>query len=53
MRMRHLPHAITEDAAREWLKRMRQVIFETIQDEALAQGLYDCFPKVAAHMVNR
>jgi len=53
MRMRHSPHAITEDAAREWLKCMRQAIFETIQDEALAQGLYDCFPKVAAHMVNR
>lgn len=53
MRMRHLPHAITEEAAAEWLKCMKQAINETIDDQELANSLYECFPKVAAHMVNR
>lgn len=53
MRMRHLPHKITEEAKEEWLRLMRLAIFETIEDEVLAETLYSCFPKVAAHMVNR
>ena len=53
MRMRHLPHAIDEKAKNEWLRLMRISIFQNIEDEQLAEALYSCFPKLAAHMVNR
>ncbi len=53
MRMRHLPHAIDEKAMHEWLRLMRCSIFENIEDKSLAESLYACFPKLAAHMVNR
>jgi len=53
MRMRHLPHAIDDIAKTEWLRLMRQAIFENIEDAKLAEALYSCFPKLAAHMVNR
>lgn len=53
MRMRHLPHAIDSAAKDEWLRLMRQSIFENIEDEELAEALYNCFPRVAEHMVNR
>ncbi|GAB5418328.1 MAG: truncated hemoglobin YjbI [Crocinitomicaceae bacterium] len=53
MRMRHLPHAINEEAMHEWLRLMRLAIFENIEDQSLAESLYSCFPKLAAHMVNR
>lgn len=52
MRMRHLPHKITQEAREEWLKCMHQAIHEKIEDEALAEALYNCFPQLASHMVN-
>lgn len=53
MRMRHLPHAINEEAMHEWLRLMRMAIFKNLEDASLAEALYSCFPTVAAHMVNR
>lgn len=54
MRMRHLPHAINEEAKEEWLRCMKQAIFHVIdEDTDLANELYNCFPQVAQHMVNR
>ncbi len=53
MRMRHLPHAITEEAKNEWLRCMHTAINDVIEDKTLADALYACFPKLAAHMVNR
>lgn len=52
MRMRHLPHAITDTAKDEWLKCMHEAIHDTIADKDLAIALYNCFPKLAQHMVN-
>lgn len=53
MRMRHLPHAIDNKAKEEWLKCMKIAIDKIIEDKQLASALYNCFPLVAAHMVNR
>lgn len=54
MRMRHLPHAIDENAKVEWLKCMNEAIHEVISDDKeLANTLYQCFPPIAQHMVNR
>jgi hemoglobin len=53
MRMRHLPHPIDEEAMNEWLRCMKEAIDQLELDEELAMDLYACFPKVAAHMVNR
>lgn len=52
MRMRHAPHAIDNSAMEEWLRCMKIAINENIDDQELATALYECFPKVAAHMVN-
>jgi hemoglobin len=53
MRMRHLPHTIDEQAMLEWLRCMKEAIDQLELDESLASELFACFPKVAAHMVNR
>ncbi len=53
MRQRHAPHAITEEAKDEWLKLMKKSIEEMEMEEDLKLALYNCFPRVAAHMVNR
>lgn len=53
MRMRHLPHAITEAAAIEWLKCMKAAIDTLDIDDDFKDTLFNCFPRVAAHMVNR
>lgn len=53
MRMRHLPHRITEEAKEEWLRCMKASIHEVLADDPdLANALYACFPQLAAHMVN-
>jgi hemoglobin len=52
MRMRHAPHKIDHSAMEEWLRCMKIAINENIDDPELATVLYECFPKVAAHMVN-
>lgn len=52
MRMRHMPHAITEEAKTEWLRCMKQAIDDLSISEKLKEELFSVFPKVAAHMVN-
>lgn len=52
MRMRHLPHRIDAAARDEWLKCMHRAIHANIEDVELAEALYNCFPKLASHMVN-
>lgn len=52
MRMRHLPHRITEEAKNEWLRCMNLSINALPIEDRLKRELYDCFPKLAAHMVN-
>lgn len=53
MRMRHAPHAIDEAARIEWLRCMKQAISTMDFDPELGEALYNCFPRVAAHMQNR
>lgn len=53
MRMRHLPHAIDQEAAIEWLRCMRSAIDQEFEDKELGNALYNCFPKLAEHMINR
>jgi len=52
MRMRHLPHTITEAAAVAWLENMRTSISELPVNEKLKQTLFSVFPRLASHMVN-
>lgn len=52
MRMRHLPHRIDNEAKTAWLDCMRSAINSLDLDEKLATALYNCFPKLANHMVN-
>ena len=52
MRMRHLPHKITDQSKEEWLKCMKEAINQLDIDDEFKITLYDCFPKVAQHMVN-
>lgn len=53
MRMRHMPHEITEDAAINWLRCMDQAIQSLDIDNDLKVRLFKAFPRLAAHMVNR
>ncbi|MBL4862367.1 MAG: hypothetical protein JKY09_05050 [Crocinitomicaceae bacterium] len=53
MRARHLPHVIDEKAKKEWLRCMKLAIDEIIEEKELAEALYNCFPQIAQHMVNR
>jgi len=53
MRKRHLPHAIDNNAKDEWLKLMFDSIQELEITADLKTALYNCFPLVAQHMVNR
>ena len=52
MRMRHAPHRITEEAAIAWLKCMNNAINTLPIDEDFKRTLFNCFPKLAAHMIN-
>lgn len=52
MRMRHLPHKITNEAKNEWLKLMKLAIDESSLTDELKTALNNCFPQVAQHMVN-
>ncbi|NOQ71531.1 MAG: globin [Crocinitomix sp.] len=52
MRRRHMPHAITNEAKDEWLSLMQISIQELDLADNLKTALYNCFPKVAQHMVN-
>jgi hemoglobin len=53
MRMRHLPHRIDTNAMEAWLACMREAIDTLDLEPHLAGALYNCFPPVARHMVNR
>lgn len=53
MRARHLPHAIGEPEKKEWLRCMRKAIDSVGFEDGLGDALYECFPQVAQHMVNR
>ena len=52
MRMRHMPHKITEEAKDAWLECMRLAIDKLPIEQNLKFTLYNCFPMLAAHMVN-
>jgi hemoglobin len=52
MRMRHLPHAITDEARIEWLRCMKIAIDTLDLSDDLKVQFYNCFPQVAQHMVN-
>ncbi len=52
MRMRHMPHKIDHEAKEAWLACMKEAIGTLNLDDRLAKSLYDCFPKLANHMVN-
>jgi len=52
MRARHLPHAITTDAAQEWLRCMKAAIETLDMPDNLKVALYNCFPPLAGHMIN-
>ena len=52
MRRRHMPHAITNEAKDEWLSLMNASIQGLDLTDNLKTALYNCFPKVAQHMVN-
>lgn len=52
MRLRHMPHAITEKSAISWLKNMRKAIWELDIDDQLKIEIFNRFPKTAVHMVN-
>jgi len=52
MRMRHMPHQITEEAKNEWLRCMQLSVEDLDIDSRLKAELFAVFPKLAAHMVN-
>jgi hemoglobin len=52
MRMRHLPHQVTNEAKEAWLGCMKKAISTLPIDVDLKDTLYNCFPAVAQHMVN-
>ena len=52
MRMRHMPHQITEDAAINWLRCMDAAVQSLAIADDLKKRLFMAFPRLAAHMVN-
>jgi len=52
MKMRHIPHKVTNKGKDEWLKCMKQALSKQDIDEELKEVIYNCFPNVAQHMVN-
>lgn len=53
MKMRHLPHRIGPAEKNAWLECMKQAIDSLHLEKDLGDELYNCFPKVANHMVNQ
>ncbi len=53
MRMRHMPHEITPSAAYAWLENMKSSIESLPINQDLKDRLFQRFPHVAAHMVNK
>ena len=52
MRMRHMPHKITEKSKEAWLECMRLAIDKLPIEQNFKFTLYNCFPMLASHMVN-
>lgn len=52
MRMRHLPHKITDAAKEEWLRCMNDAIDTLHIHPELKKALYSSFLALAKHMVN-
>lgn len=53
MRMRHMPHKITPEAAEQWLACMARAIGMMDElTETQKDGLYSIFPRIASHMIN-
>ncbi len=52
MKLRHMPHKITNEAKDEWLRCMKLAIDSMEFENNLGEALYNCFPQVASHMVN-
>lgn len=52
MRMRHLPHRITNEAKDAWLACMMDSIEELDLEDNVKMRLFSLFPKIAQHMVN-
>lgn len=52
MRMRHMPHAITPDAAVAWLENMKKAIDSLPISDDLKLELFNAFPRLASHMIN-
>ncbi len=53
MRMRHMPHEITPASAYAWLENMKSSIESLEISQDLKDRLFQRFPHVAAHMVNK
>ncbi len=52
MRKKHLPHQVTQEAKEAWLDCMKHAVDKLPIDIKLKFTLYNCFPKLAEHMVN-
>lgn len=52
MRMRHLPHRVTEAGAVAWLMCMKGAIEQLPIPSEFKQEIFQRFPAVAAHMIN-
>jgi len=53
LRRRHLPFAIDDDAAMQWMSAMNRALAETVPDQPLRDGLSRQLTRVAAHMRNQ
>ena len=53
MRSRHIVHSIGEAEKDEWLRCMRKAINSVFLDRELGNALFNCFPQVARHMMNK
>jgi len=53
MRMRHMPHEITPSSAYAWLENMKAAIESLEISQDLKDRIFQRFPNVAAHMVNK
>lgn len=53
LRARHLPFAVDDDAATQWMACMRVALTETVADPALRESLDGPLDRLAAHMRNR
>lgn len=53
MRMRHLAHPIGQKERDEWLKLMHEAIQTLDWEEENKTALYNCFPTLASHMMNK